>query len=75
MIFDYDKLSLRIVEMFGTLVNFANEVRQAPGKVSDKLEGKAPMTRDDIITWGEALMIEPGAITAYFFTEKEVNAL
>lgn len=70
MEYDYSKLRGRIIEMFGSQEAFAEAVGQTPTTISYKLNGKKPLTRNDIIEWGEALLIEQGNIGLYFFTEK-----
>lgn len=67
---DFSKLRGRIVEMFGSQEAFAEKVGQTPTTISYKLNNKKPITRNDIIEWSKALMIEPDSIGAYFFTEK-----
>lgn len=64
---DYTKLRGRIVERFGSLEAFARNVGSTPATVTRKLNNITPMTRDNIITWGEALSIEPDNIGVYFF--------
>lgn len=67
---DYNKLRGRIIELFGSQEAFAEEVGQTPTTISYKLNNKKPITRNDIIKWGEVLMIEQENIGLYFFTEK-----
>lgn len=68
--FDSSKLRGRIIEKFGSLSSFANEVGLTLTSVSNKINGHTDFTRSDIIVWCDLLQITPSEVEAYFFTEK-----
>ncbi len=47
-IFDYSKLSGKIIEVCGTRENFAKQMGIGVGTLSGKLKGKYPFTQDEI---------------------------
>ena len=73
MVFRYNKLRGRIVELFGTLSKFASALSAYKKKniavqvVSAKLTGAVKFTIDDVVEWSEVLKIPAGEIGAYFF--------
>lgn len=69
MVFDYRKLRTRIFERFGSFAAFAQAVKQSPVTIANKINGKKAMRRDDIISWSDALEIEPADISEYFYKE------
>jgi len=69
MNYDYSKLRGRIIERFGSQEAFAEVVNQTPTTISYKLNGKKPLTRNDIIEWAKVLEIPTEEIGLYFFTE------
>lgn len=70
--FDYSKLTGRIIEKFGTRRAFADAYGISENAMSQKLSGKMKITTDDITEWckPEFLDIPVGMIGAYFFTLK-----
>lgn len=71
-IFDYSKLTGRIIEKFGTRRAFADVICISENAMSQKLSGKMAITTDDIKKWclPEYLDIHCDKIGAYFFTKK-----
>lgn len=70
--FDYRKLTGRIIEKFGTRRAFAEAYGISENAMSQKLSGKMAITTDDIKAWckPEFLDIHSDRIGAYFFTPK-----
>lgn len=65
--YDYSKLRGRIVEKFGTMSKFAEEVGVSLVVVSNKLNNKSGFTRTDIEKWSTLLDIPGNEYDAYFF--------
>lgn len=70
--FDYSKLTGRIIEKFGTRRDFAKAVVMSENAMSQKLSGKLKISTDDIKLWckPEFLDIPCEQIGVYFFTPK-----
>lgn len=70
--FDYRKLTGRIIEKFGTRKAFAEAYGISENAMSQKLSGKMAITTDDIKEWckPEFLDIPCDQIGVYFFTPK-----
>lgn len=68
--FNYDKLSGRIVEMFGTRCKFAAEMDCSERTLSLKMNGKRPWTQSDIFKAVKLLKLKESDIPIYFFNEK-----
>lgn len=70
--FDYRKLTGRIIEKFGTRKAFAEAIGISENSMSQKLSNKMAITTDDIKLWcqPEFLDIHCDDIGAYFFTLK-----
>lgn len=70
--FDYRKLTGRIIEKFGTRRAFADAVGISENAMSQKLSGKMKITTDDIKLWckPEFLDIPCDLIGIYFFAPK-----
>ena len=70
--FDYRKLTGRIVEKFGTRKAFAEAIGISENSMSQKLSNKMAITTDDIKEWckPELLDIPCDQIGVYFFTLK-----
>ena len=66
----YAKLRGRIVEKFGSVQGFADQIGVAVQTICSKLTNKLSVTRSDIILWSEVLGIEIKDIGIYFFTPK-----
>lgn len=70
MKFDYSKLRGRIVEKFGTQIDFSKAVRMSERTLSLKLNGKRFFTQDEIALVTDILDIPENEIPLYFFTPK-----
>lgn len=70
--FDYRKLTGRIIEKFGTRKAFAEAVGISENSMSQKLSNKMAITTDDIKLWSQPdfLDIPSDQIGVYFFTLK-----
>ena len=70
MVFRYNKLRGRIVEVFGSQSKFAEEIGQSEQNITAKLAGRSSFTQDNIVTWCQALNIDQADICSYFFTRE-----
>ena len=70
MVFRYNKLRGRIVEVFGSQAKFAEDIGQSEQIITAKLAGRSSFTQDNIITWSRALNIDQADIGSYFFTQE-----
>lgn len=68
--YDTRKLRGRIIEIFGTLQDFAEAIGRTRAYVSNILKGKRYLRQQDIELWAEKLEIAPTEIALYFFTRK-----
>ena len=70
--FDYSKLTGRIIEKFGTRKAFAKATGYSENTISKKLSGKTPISTNDITNWSTPtfLDIKYSEIQEYFFTLK-----
>lgn len=68
--YDYSKLRGRIVEKFGTISKFCEEIGISLVVASAKLNNKSGFTRSDIEKWANALEISGTEYDAYFFTHQ-----
>ena len=68
MVFKYNKLRGRIVEVYGSQSKFAEIIGQSEQNITAKLAGRSSFTQENIITWCKALNIGPEDIGNYFFT-------
>ena len=68
--FDYSKLRGRIIEKCGSIEKFADAVGVSMTTMSLKLNNKAGISREDIITWAKILDIDISEYGVYFFTLK-----
>ena len=66
--FNSSKLRGRIVEKYGTISNFCKAIEMNRSLVSQKLNGKSIINRENIILFSNALDIPDDEIGAYFFT-------
>ncbi|MDE7131320.1 MAG: DUF739 family protein [Lachnospiraceae bacterium] len=66
--YSYNKLKGRIVELYGTQVNFAKKLGISKNSISKKLTGKTEFSQSDIEKWAVLLDIERGEYEEYFFT-------
>lgn len=64
---EFAKLRGKIIEVFGTLGNYANAMGQTPTNISRKLNGKVAWTQKDIVKSCRLLSIDNSEIGIYFF--------
>ena len=69
-IFDHSKLRGRIVEKFGTLKAFYEQLPITSDMAYRKVNGKAGLSRQDILDWCNLLDIAIKDIPSYFFVLK-----
>ncbi len=73
MAFNYDKLSGKIVEVFGTRYKFAEAMEWSERTLSLKMSGERPWKQPDICKAINLLKLTEEDIPAYFFTLKVQN--
>lgn len=73
MAFNYDKLSGKIVEVFGTRYKFAEAMGWSERTLSLKMSGKRPWKQPDICKAINLLKLSEEDIPSYFFTPKVQN--
>lgn len=73
MAFNYDKLSGKIVEVFGTRYKFAKAMDWSERTLSLKMSGERPWKQSDIFKAIYLLKLKEEDIPAYFFTPKVQN--
>ena len=66
----YLKLRGRIIEKYGSISAFAEEIGVSMVTVSNKLNGKKGFSQKDIILWCDKLDINVADIGLYFFDAK-----
>lgn len=67
MIFSYNRLRGKIVEVFGSQKKFSEEIKLSEQSVTAKLNGRSDFSQSDIVRWSNALHIELDEIGSYFF--------
>lgn len=67
MALKYAKLRGRIIEKYGTLSNFADQLGVSITIVSRKMHSKVGFSKADILKWCELLDISLEEIGSYFF--------
>lgn len=70
MAFNYNKLSGKIVEVFGTRYKFAEAMEWSERTLSLKMSGKRPWNQPDICKAINLLNLVEEDIPTYFFTPK-----
>jgi hypothetical protein len=76
MAYDYGKLRGRIIEMYGSVADFAKEMPNCSKTIYRKLGNLSEWTQTEILESCEKLHIRNGEIGTYFFTvvgEKSTN--
>lgn len=63
----YAKLRGRIVEKYGTISAFCEEIGMSRQGFSKKLSGKVPFTSEQIVEYSQILDIRPKEMCDYFF--------
>lgn len=67
---DTNKLRGRIIEMCGTLQNFADQIGVNNATVTKKLAGRSAWDQQEILRAVKVLDLEVADIPGYFFNEK-----
>lgn len=70
MAFDYRKLKGRIIEKYGSQLNFADAYGISENTLSLKMRNKVRFTSDDIIAISDMLDIPENEIGSYFFAKQ-----
>lgn len=73
MAFNYNKLSGKIVEVFGTRYKFAEAMEWSERTLSLKMSGKRSWNQSDICKAMNLLDLTEEDIPVYFFTPKVQN--
>lgn len=68
--FDYSKLRGRIVEKYGSISKFSEQLAISRTSVDLKLNNKVDISRSEILEWSDLLDIKSEEYSSYFFTEK-----
>lgn len=68
MAFDYSKLRGRIIEIFGSQVKFAAQMKWSERTLSLKLNGNRPWKQSDICKAIALLQLSESDIPIYFFS-------
>lgn len=68
MPYTYNKLRGRIVELFGTQMNFAKKLGVSNNSVSKKMNCRTGFSQEDILQWSDLLSISKDEYGDYFFT-------
>lgn len=73
MAFDYNKLRGRIIEKYGSQIEFAKAMRWSERTLSLKINSKIPWKQTDICKAIKLLGLSENDIQEYFFTMKVQN--
>ena len=73
MAFNYNKLKGRIVEVFGSQIEFAKAMDWSERTLSLKINGKVAWKQNDIVKSVRLLNLSEGDIQEYFFTMEVQN--
>ena len=73
MAFNYNKLRGKIVEIYGSQIEFAKAMKWSEKTVSLKLNGKVPWKQTDIMTAIQILRLSESDIQDYFFAVEVQN--
>ncbi|MBD5555716.1 MAG: DUF739 family protein [Roseburia sp.] len=73
MAFDYNKLRGRIVEKYGSQIEFSKAMDWSERTLSKKMNGKIPWKQTDICTAIKLLGLSEDDIQEYFFSVKVQN--
>ena len=66
----YNKLKGRIIEKFGSQVEFAKALGVTETTVSRKMQNKSEFDKDDMEKWSALLDIEKSQFYDYFFADR-----
>jgi transcriptional regulator with XRE-family HTH domain len=70
IVYDYSKLTGRIIEKCGTRKAFAKAIGLTPETISMRLSGKRDFSRDEIFRIAQVLEIPYNELEPYFFCVK-----
>ena len=73
MAFNYNKLRGKIVEIYGSQIEFAKAMKWSEKTLSLKLNGKVPWKQTDIMTAIQILGLSESDIQDYFFAVEVQN--
>lgn len=73
MAFNYNKLRGKIVEIYGSQIEFAKAMKWSEKTLSLKLNGKVPWKQTDIMTAVQLLRLSESDIQDYFFAVEVQN--
>ena len=73
MAFNYNKLRGKIVEIYGSQIEFAKAMKWSEKTLSLKLNGKVPWKQTDIMTAVQILGLSESDIQDYFFSVEVQN--
>lgn len=73
MAFNYNKLRGRIVEIYGSQIEFAKAMQWSERTLSLKMNGKIPWKQTDIVTAVRLLGLSEKDIQEYFFAVEVQN--
>lgn len=73
MAFNYNKLRGRIVEIYGSQIEFAKAMQWSERTLSLKMNGKIPWKQTDIVTAVRLLGLSDSDIQEYFFAVEVQN--
>lgn len=73
MAFNYNKLKGRIVEVFGSQIEFAKAMDWSERTLSLKINGKVAWKQNDIVKAVRLLNLSESDIQEYFFTMEVQN--
>ena len=73
MAFNYNKLRGKIVEIYGSQIEFAKAMKWSEKTLSLKLNGKVPWKQTDIMTAVQILGLSESDIQDYFFSLEVQN--
>ena len=64
------ELKGRIIQKYGSQGRFAKHLGKTEQTITAKLNGRSQFSRDDILTWCNALEITPDDVGRYFFAQE-----
>ena len=73
MAFNYNKLRGKIIEIYGSQIEFAKAMKWSEKTLSLKLNGKVPWKQTDIMTAIQILRLSESDIQDYFFAVEVQN--
>lgn len=70
MAFDYSKLKGKIIEKYGSQIEFAKVMQVSENTLSLKLNNKVRFTADDIVQITDLFGVDKNEVGQYFFTQR-----